>query len=93
MNTDDAFSVVEAIIQKMQGQNVMDYTFKKADQVRTMAKKSCVHIGSDTVEIDPQLLFQRLVTAGLNSGELQEVFHYELCSYPAALSDSPTVMS
>ena len=93
VNADDAFCVSEAIIQKMQSQNVLDYTLKKADQVRTMAKKSCVHIGSDTVEIDPQLLFQHLVTAALNSGELQEVFHYELCSYPAALFDSPTVMS
>ncbi len=34
------------------------------------------------IDIDPQLLFQRLVTVGLqNDNDMAEVFQYELCSY------------
>ena len=40
------------------------------------------------MEIDPQLLLQRLITAGVNSGELQPIFKYELCSYPPGLFQS-----
>ena len=39
------------------------------------------------VEIDIQVLFQQLLTAVLNSKELQ-VFRYEICRYPAVLFDS-----
>jgi len=40
------------------------------------------------VQVDPQLLFQRLVTAGKRCGELPLLFMYELCSYPPALFES-----
>ena len=32
--------------------------------------------------VDPQLLFQRLLTVGTKNGELQNVFDHELCHYP-----------
>ena len=43
---------------------------------------------SDTVRVDPQLLFQRLIVACNKSDDIQGLFRYELCSYPAALFDS-----
>ena len=43
---------------------------------------------SDTVQVDPQLLFQRLIVACNKSDDIQGLFRYELCSYPAALFDS-----
>ena len=39
-------------------------------------------------EIELWVPFQQLLTAVLNSKELP-VFHYEICSYPTALFDSP----
>ena len=40
------------------------------------------------MQVDPQLLFQRLIVACNRSDDLQGLFRYELCSYPAALFDS-----
>ena len=51
-----------------------------------------IRIGSDTVQIDPQLLFQRLIIACNRSDDLEELFHYELCSYRVALFDSPQTL-
>ena len=44
--------------------------------------------GQDEGPVDPQLLFQRLVTTGLRCDELEDVFSYELCAYPHALFES-----
>jgi len=42
----------------------------------------------DQVQVDPQLLFQRLIMACENS-QLAELFRYELCTSPTSLFDSP----
>ena len=89
VNANIAVCVGNKILASMEGQNVLKYVFKKIDQVITMDRTSQVRVGrSQSVDIDPQLLFQRLVTAGSNCGELHEVFKYELCSYPPALFHS-----
>ncbi|XP_046863526.1 uncharacterized protein LOC124457296 [Xenia sp. Carnegie-2017] len=49
-------------------------------------------VENDQVHVDPQLLFQRLVFARNTVDDLEEVFQYELCSYPAALFDSPLTL-
>ena len=76
----------------MEGKNVRDYVFRKQDQVVPIDKALEVKVGKNSVEIDPQLLFQRLVTASTNCGELNEVFAYELCSYPPALFHTTDVL-
>ena len=45
-------------------------------------------IESDTVQVDPQLLFQRLIVACNRSHDLQGLFRHELRSYSLALFDS-----
>ena len=55
------------------------------NQVVTWDTRSSVKTGKETVLIDPQLLFQRLSTAGSRCDDLTDVFKYELCSYPPAL--------
>ena len=42
--------------------------------------------------MDPQLLFQRLVIACNTTDDLEDVFRYELCSYPASLFDTPVTL-
>ena len=46
-------------------------------------------LNKEHVQIDPQLIFQRLLVVAANKGmDLQEVFKYELCGYPATFFDS-----
>ena len=49
-----------------------------------MLEKASIRTMQDMIEINPQLLFQSLLTAGINSREIKNVLTYELCSYPPA---------
>ena len=51
---------------------------------------NAVKIKEHVINIDPQLLFQRLITAGTRNDSIAEVFEYELCSYPPALFENWT---
>ena len=51
---------------------------------------NAVTLKDDAIYMDPQLLFQRLLTAGTRKDNLLEVFQYELCSYPSALFENRT---
>ena len=50
-------------------------------------------INKEHVQIDPQLLFQRLLVAVAANKfmDLPDLFKYELCSYPAALFETTFV--
>ena len=49
-------------------------------------------MGDEHVQVDSQLLFQRLITAGERCGDLPLLFMHEMCSYPTALFESPGLM-
>ena len=76
----------------MTGKSATDYTFKRSSQAVTLAAKSSVRIQSDTVQVDPQILFQRLIVACNRSDDFQGLVCYELCSYPVALVDSSLML-
>ena len=57
-NVDHARAVGEKTLSSMTGKSATDYTFKRSSQAVTLAAKSSVRIESDTVQVDPQLLFQ-----------------------------------
>ena len=76
----------------MEGKTAAEYTFKRNSQAVTLDTKSSVKIDGATVQIDPQLLFQRLTIAAKASDNLEDVFKYELCSYPPALFDSSLLL-
>ncbi len=46
-----------------------EWSFRKKDQAVTMDTRAGVKI-QEVVQVDPQLIFQRLVTAGTRSDEL-----------------------
>ena len=72
----------------MAGKNVSDFTFKKKDTVVTMDSKSCAKIDGQSLPVNPQLLFQRLLTVVRQTSEnLTDIFKYELCNRPPALFD------
>ena len=51
----------------------------------TMASKSYIKVGDQHLQVDPQLLFQRLIISSRSVDNKEEAFVYELCSYPPAL--------
>ncbi|PFX20787.1 hypothetical protein AWC38_SpisGene14755 [Stylophora pistillata] len=81
----------DSIVDEYYGTLTTDYSFKRSAQAVTMASKSSVKIDNDQVQVDPQLLFQRLVIACDNS-HLEALPQYELCTYPTALFDSPFML-
>ena len=65
-----------------------EYVFKRANQVVTLNSKSSVKVDGYVIQIDPQLLFQRLTLVAKSRDSLEDVFWFELCSYPPALFSS-----
>ena len=65
---------------------------QEENQVLKMETKTTVRNMGEDLQVGPQLLFQHLVTAGLQCDELIEVFTYELCAFPPALFESKSGM-
>ncbi len=85
VNVDKAEVVGRAILDNMEGENVDEYVFKRANQAVTMNCKCSVKVDGDIIQIDPQLLFQRLILVAKSRDDLEDIFKFELCSYPPAL--------
>ena len=62
VNSYTANEVGSKVIASMTGKNVLD-NLKRTDQAVTMGAKSTVKIDGDSIHVDPQLLFQRLLAA------------------------------
>ncbi|VDI39228.1 Hypothetical predicted protein [Mytilus galloprovincialis] len=89
VNVDNSKDVGTAIIESLVGQNVIDYTFKKKNQVITLNSKTSIKVDGELIQVDPQLLFQRCTTIANGLFEdISEIFKYELCSVPSSLFDN-----
>ncbi|XP_032226841.1 uncharacterized protein LOC5502659 [Nematostella vectensis] len=84
----------QLILLSMKGKNTTEYTFRKKEEAVTLASKISVKVGDSTIQIDPQLLFQRLsfVATGGNYGDPKAFFEYEMCSFPPLLFDSSLLL-
>lgn len=92
VNVDEAESVGNAILKSMSGKQIDEYVHKRKEQVVTMGKNT-LKCDKEAVQIDPQLLFQRLVTVARSEvDDLEPLMNYELCSYPQALFEAPNVL-
>ena len=76
----------------MESSTPADFTFKRSRQAITLDTKAAVKLDGVAVQIDPQLLFQRLTIAAKASDDIEDIFKYELCSYPPALFDSSPLL-
>ena len=77
VNADKAKKVECKILGSIKGKNVVEYTFKKKEQVVTMAHKVSLKIDGESINVDPQLLFQRLVmAAGEDTANVAKVFRF-----------------
>ena len=88
VNAEKARYIGESIMTSMIGQSVDDFVFRKAAQAVPLCAKTVVKVHGETVTVDPQLIFQRLVTVGIRTEDVQSLFAYELCSPPPALFES-----
>ena len=91
VNVDNSFNVGMEILKSMYGISVYDYSFKKKDKAVTMEVRSTVELDGEVVHMDPQLLFQRLITTlviGNSDTDLETAFSYELCTFPTCIIDN-----
>ena len=89
VNADSAKSIGLDIIADMEEKKVLEYTFKKKKQAVTLGTKQHVKVDGEEVNVDPQLLFQRLISVSESTlDNVEEIFKYELCGHPSALFDS-----
>jgi hypothetical protein len=89
VNVDLAHDLGKKIIKDMVGQSLDDYVFRRKDQAVPLSDNSSVKIDDETVSIDPQLLFQRLITVADRSDEdIASIFKFELSTNPSSLFDN-----
>ena len=94
VNVHRAKDIGESIIgSMMEGLSVFDFSFKRRDTVETMPTISAIVIDNETIPVDHQLLFQRLmVIARQSPEELESNFTFELSTLPASLFDKDGLM-
>ena len=92
MNVDNAEQVGKNILLTMIEENALEYTFKRKSQAVTLGSQTAVMIQGEAVQVDPQLVFQRLGIVACNGDDAAEAFRYELCSYTPALFESPQLL-
>ena len=85
VNVDRAKDIGIDILKSMRGMNPNKYVFQKKKQVVTLATKNAAKVKDDSIQIDPNLLFQRLASTAVQSEEnLSNTLCHELCTYPQA---------
>ena len=67
--------------------------FKREDQTVTLCKGKLLKVGKDEVQVDPLLLFQRLIVVGSSlTDDTSTLFKYELFTVPSALFEPSGLM-
>ena len=93
VNADKAKEVGKGILDSMQGKCVSGHTFKRKDQLVLMDVKNSISVGSESISVDPQLLFQRLLTASRNvTDDFPELYQYELSAHPSSFFEPSGLM-
>ena len=86
VNCDDAKYVCEKILKDIRGKVIADYHFSIKNQVKTLASFKFVKTSDgELIELDPQLHYQRVLLVGLKEYSVEELYSYELFSYPSNL--------
>ena len=86
INCDKAELVGKAIQTKLDGAPIFNCTIKRKDQIRTLScLKDSVKIGEETVNVKPEVLFNRLSLLVQKENERTQYFQHELTPDPASL--------
>ena len=62
VNVDTEHAIGATVLNSMDGRTPDEHTFRRKDQVATIGTNNSVRIDGDDVQVDPLLLFQRLIT-------------------------------
>ena len=93
INVDKFIEIGESVVRNLQALNIFDYTFHRKDAIKNMSSKRCIKSKDDNAQIDPPLLFQRLlVLAKSNTVDIADIIEYELSPYPPALFSSTDML-
>ena len=74
------------------GKAATEYSFTKSNHAITFSAKSSIKVVGENIQVDPQLLFQRLIIASQSLEDRSAIFNYEPCSYPPSLFDSSLML-
>jgi len=79
INCDTAEDVGHKIMKSMDDSKFTELTMKKSNQIRNLAclRNQC-HVGKKTINIDPNILFSRLLILVERSADIPPYFAYEL---------------
>ena len=89
VNVDNSKDIGISILKKMNDKSPGEFSFKKKDQAITLGSKNNVKIKDESVQIDPNLMFQRLASFAVKSdGSLSETLQHELSTHHTDLFDS-----
>ena len=96
VNIFNAKEVGKAILAKMEGVSVKDFSFKRKEQAMSMGSKVKRKDGT-ILHIDPQNLFDRLIALALVSlleykTDLSQMMSFELAPFPPSLFESEDLM-
>jgi hypothetical protein len=79
VNVQHACGIGQIIVDYMDGMDAFSISFKRNRQVKTLNEKSKVKTQGDSLNVNSQLLFQRLVTAARNITEdVSKIFEYHI---------------
>ena len=92
-----ANNVGHNILNKMRGQNALKHSFSRKHCVVQLGKEKFAKTDGEPVDIQPQLLFQRLIAIGNVRSTPEEttadsILEYELSPHPASLFDNTGLM-
>ncbi|KAG0716794.1 hypothetical protein GWK47_008822 [Chionoecetes opilio] len=89
VNAHKAAEVGRKVLESMEGKNVMEYTFRKKNQVVTLGHRVSAKVDDEMLHVDYQLFFQRLIMVAPDvMDDIEGIFQYELCSPPSSLFET-----
>ena len=89
VNVEKVRKLGHSILDSMTGKSTAEYSFNHAI---TFSAKSSIKVDGEKIQVDPQLVFQRLIIASQSLDDMNAIFKYELCSYPPSLFDSSLML-
>ena len=93
VNLEKAREVGQSILNSMTGKPAAEYSFTKTNQaIIAFSAKSSVNVHGEKIQVDPKLLFQRVIIASQSPDDMSVIFKYELCSYPLTLFHSSLML-
>ena len=82
VNVEKTREVGQGILDSMTGEPAAEYLFTKSNQADTSSATSSVKVDEEKIQVDSQLLFQRLIIGRPSLDDMSAIFRHGLCGYP-----------